>query len=46
MLDAIERDLDRGKLLEYPDRNAAIVVWMRRHLPRLVWWNVHRDEGI
>jgi short-subunit dehydrogenase len=46
VLDAIERDLERRKLMVYPDRNAAIVVWMRRHLPRLVWWNVHRVEGL
>ena len=45
VLDAIERDLERGKLMIYPDANAAIVVWARRHLPRLVWWNVHRVEG-
>jgi NAD(P)-dependent dehydrogenase (short-subunit alcohol dehydrogenase family) len=46
VLDAIERDLERGKLMVYPDRNAAFVVWARRHLPRLTWWNVHRIEGI
>jgi len=45
VLDAIERGLERGKLMIYPDANAAIVVWARRHLPRLVWWNVHRIEG-
>jgi NAD(P)-dependent dehydrogenase (short-subunit alcohol dehydrogenase family) len=45
VLDAIERDLERGKLMVYPDRNAAITVWLRRHLPRLVWWNLHRVEG-
>jgi NAD(P)-dependent dehydrogenase (short-subunit alcohol dehydrogenase family) len=46
VLDAIERHLERGRLMVYPDRNAAIVVWARRHLPRLVWWNVHRIEGM
>jgi NAD(P)-dependent dehydrogenase (short-subunit alcohol dehydrogenase family) len=45
VLDAIERDLERGRLMVFPDRNAAATVWMRRHLPRLVWWNVHRVEG-
>ena len=45
VLDAIERDLERGRLMVFPDRNAAVTVWMRRHLPRLVWWNVHRVEG-
>jgi short-subunit dehydrogenase len=45
VLDAIERDLERGKLMVFPDRNAAAAVWMRRHLPRFSWWNVHRVEG-
>jgi NAD(P)-dependent dehydrogenase (short-subunit alcohol dehydrogenase family) len=45
VLDAIERDLERGRLMVYPDRNAALTVWLRRHLPRLTWWNIHRVEG-
>jgi len=45
VLDAIERDLERGKLMVFPDRNAAVAVWMRRHLPRLLWRNLHRVEG-
>ena len=45
VLDAIERDLERDRLMVYPDRNAAVAVWMRRHLPRLLWWNIHRVEG-
>ena len=45
VLDAIERDLERGRLMVYPDRNAALAVWMRRHFPRLTWSNVHRIEG-
>lgn len=45
VLDAIERDLERGRLMVYPDRNAALTVWLRRHFPRLVWWNLHRIEG-
>jgi NAD(P)-dependent dehydrogenase (short-subunit alcohol dehydrogenase family) len=45
VLDAIERDLERGRLMVYPDRNAALTVWLRRHFPRLTWWNVHRVEG-
>jgi NAD(P)-dependent dehydrogenase (short-subunit alcohol dehydrogenase family) len=45
VLDAIERDLERGKLMVFPDRNAAATVWVRRHLPRFLWWNVHRVEG-
>jgi NAD(P)-dependent dehydrogenase (short-subunit alcohol dehydrogenase family) len=45
VLDAIERDLERGRLMVFPDRNAAVTVWMRRHLPRLLWWHLHRVEG-
>jgi len=45
VLDAIERDLERGKLMVFPDRNAAITVWMRRHLPGLLWRYIHRVEG-
>ena len=45
VLDAIERDLERGKLMVFPDRNAAMAVWMRRHLPGLLWRNIHRVEG-
>lgn len=45
VLDAIERDLERGRLMVFPDRNAAITVWLRRHFPRLLWSNVHRVEG-
>jgi NAD(P)-dependent dehydrogenase (short-subunit alcohol dehydrogenase family) len=46
VLDAIERDLERGKLMVYPDRNAKLGVGMRRLFPNLVWWNDHRIEGI
>ncbi len=45
VLDAIERDLERGRLMVFPDWNARAAVWMRRHLPRFAWWNVHRVEG-
>jgi NAD(P)-dependent dehydrogenase (short-subunit alcohol dehydrogenase family) len=46
VLDAIERDLERGKLMVYPDRIAAVVVGLRRFVPGLVWWNLHRVEKI
>jgi short-subunit dehydrogenase len=45
VLDAIERDLDRGRLMVYPDTTARAAVFMRRHFPRLAWWNSHRMEG-
>ena len=46
VLDAIERDLERGRLMVFPDRNARFAVVMRRFLPGLVWRNVHRIEKI
>ncbi len=45
VLTAIERDLERKRLMVFPDRNAAMAVWMRRHLPGLLWRNLHRVEG-
>jgi NAD(P)-dependent dehydrogenase (short-subunit alcohol dehydrogenase family) len=45
VLDAIERDLERGRLMVFPDWNSRATVWLRRHLPRFLWWNVHRVEG-
>ncbi len=45
VLDAIERDLDRGTLMVFPDRNARISVWMRRFLPGMLWSSLHRTEG-
>jgi len=44
VLDAIERDLERGRLMVFPDRNAFLSVAMRRFLPSLLWWGVHRIE--
>ncbi|MEE8582031.1 MAG: SDR family oxidoreductase [Myxococcota bacterium] len=45
VLDAIERDLEKGVLMVFPDRNASLAVRMRRFLPSLVWRNVHKTEG-
>lgn len=45
VLDAIERDLERGRLMVFPDRVAAFTVWLRRHFPGLLWRNIHRVEG-
>lgn len=44
VLDAIERDLERGRLFVFPDRNSRAVVWARRLVPGLVWRYVHRIE--
>lgn len=46
VLDAIERDLDRGRLMVFPDRNARITYSLRRFLPSLMWRMSHRAEGI
>jgi NAD(P)-dependent dehydrogenase (short-subunit alcohol dehydrogenase family) len=46
VLDAIERDLERGKLMVFPDRISRITYSMRRFLPGLMWRSTHRTEGI
>jgi NAD(P)-dependent dehydrogenase (short-subunit alcohol dehydrogenase family) len=46
VLDAIERDLDRGRLMVFPDAAARWAVRMRRFLPGLMWIGSHRTEGI
>ena len=46
VLDAIERDLARGRLMVYPDTTSRIAVWMRRFLPALTWRGSHRAEGL
>ena len=45
VLDAIERDLDRGKLMVYPDLTSKLALWMRRLLPGVMWRGAHRIEG-
>jgi NAD(P)-dependent dehydrogenase (short-subunit alcohol dehydrogenase family) len=45
VLDAIERDLDRGRLMVFPNANAQFSVWLRRFVPRLVWSSLHWIEG-
>jgi NAD(P)-dependent dehydrogenase (short-subunit alcohol dehydrogenase family) len=44
VLDAIERTLERGRLMVFPDRNAWLSVATRRFLPGLLWWGIHRIE--
>jgi NAD(P)-dependent dehydrogenase (short-subunit alcohol dehydrogenase family) len=46
VLDAIERALERGRLMVYPDFASALVVRLRRFLPGLVWSNLRRIEGL
>jgi NAD(P)-dependent dehydrogenase (short-subunit alcohol dehydrogenase family) len=44
VLDAIERNLERGRLMVFPDRNAFLTAALRRFFPSLLWWGVHRIE--
>lgn len=45
VLDAIERDLDRGRLFCFPTRRTHVAHLLRRFAPGLVWAGVHRIEG-
>ena len=45
VLDAIERDLDAGKLWCFPTRRTHFAQVLRRFAPNLVWAGVHRIEG-
>jgi len=45
VLDAIERDLERGKLMVFPDKIAWGTTLLRRYAPGLLWRNIHRIEG-
>ncbi len=46
VLDAIERDLDRGRLMVFPDSTSRITYSLRRFLPGFIWRMSHRAEGI
>lgn len=45
VLDAIERDLDRGRLMCFPTGQTRFSQILRRLAPGLVWAGVHRIEG-
>ncbi len=45
VLDAIERDLAKGKPFCFPNGQTKLAQVMRRLVPGLVWWGVHRIEG-
>jgi short-subunit dehydrogenase len=45
VLDAIERDLVRGRLFCFPNRQTHLAQVMRRFVPSLVWAGIHRIEG-
>jgi short-subunit dehydrogenase len=46
VLDAIERDLGRGRLMVFPDRSSRMTYTLRRFFPRFMWSLSHRAEGI
>jgi len=46
VLDAIEEGLEKGRLFIFPGRGTKLAWRMRRWMPRLTWWNVHRTEGM
>lgn len=46
VLDAIERGLEEGKFMVFPDASSAIGQRMRRFMPNLLWRFVHRTEGL
>jgi NAD(P)-dependent dehydrogenase (short-subunit alcohol dehydrogenase family) len=46
VLDAIERSLEKGRLWVFPGRDSGIAWRLRRFLPGLFWWRLHRIERI
>lgn len=46
VLDAIERDLGRGRLFCFPDLRSEISWRVRRFAPRLLWSFLERVEGV
>jgi NAD(P)-dependent dehydrogenase (short-subunit alcohol dehydrogenase family) len=46
VLDAIETSLERGRLWVFPGRGSTAAWRLRRFLPGLFWWRLHRIEGI
>jgi NAD(P)-dependent dehydrogenase (short-subunit alcohol dehydrogenase family) len=46
VLDAIEEGLEKGRLFVFPGRGTKLAWRMRRWMPGLMWWNVHRTEGM
>jgi len=46
VLDRIERSLEKGKLMVFPDASSAISQRIRRFFPSLLWRISHRTEGI
>ena len=46
VLNTIEKRLDQGTLMVYPDATSAFMQRMRRFFPSFVWRFAHRVEGI
>lgn len=45
VLDAIDRDLEKGKFWVFPNRDSSIGALMRRWAPGLIWKQIHKVEG-
>ncbi len=45
VLDAIERDLAKGKCFCFPTAQTKLAQVLRRFVPGLMWWGAHRIEG-
>lgn len=46
VLDALERDLDRGRLFVFPGRASVPVWWLRRLAPGLAWRRLERTRRV
>ena len=46
VLDAIERSLDAGRLMVYPDWTSRVTQRVRRWMPGILWRFAHKIEGI
>lgn len=46
VLDAIDRDLERGRLFCFPTRRSRLTWWVRRLTPGLLWRFAHHAEGL
>lgn len=45
VIDAIEENLEKGKFMVFPAKEARIGYFMRRFFPSLIWKQVHQVEG-
>jgi hypothetical protein len=45
VLDDIERQLRRGRFWSFPGPVTRLSYVLRRWIPNVLWWLVHRTEG-